>query len=577
MRRLVAIITKNKGSTKVHRGDALNYIRSALVGSDDDDDRVDALSVISYECPVHRPAYKFERNTYAGAAPQGKRRRVETKETVVPWSPLDVVVELLAWYRESTVEVCHVVRIVGELASPAHLGGETLAITLRAVARAAACWDAWAADLTEDLQDQLDGALAFHRNQGKNREEDSGDAKLERLHLALCSEVGADPSLGVAAKRRRVWLQSSDNAALQEARARLSAVLSSTDDDPDYAGIGEAARLCIVHDPLDETASAARRFLMTKLQAATSVEAPASALVQALNGLSNDGSSDLLLQICAGHTNQLSGPFLSRLRSLKHRPRARFMNLDRATDRRQAMARLALVHGVELERVSAVDGALNPGALTGAEVATHWSDDARILNAQFDQSSRGDLQGAVALSPSERGCAATHVALWRRAALDDTPVAILEDDVVFAPHFASRFHDALNDVPDDFDLLLLGYWSPKSEFDLHQAPVSLLHRFLCLDYFWGLHAYILSPRGAKKLLTNLPVDAPADVFVAKLVNDGSLVTYALKHKLVKQRTQATSSVVHTNRENSGVVASKKKAIQKHFDPVTDLRSRCFWS
>ena len=103
------------------------------------------------------------------------------------------------------------------------------------------------------------------------------------------------------------------------------------------------------------------------------------------------------------------------------------------------------------------------------------------------------------------------------------------------------------------------------------VPLQTLEAFLVPRYFWGLHAYWLSPGGAAKLLRRLPVDCPVDVFVARSLHDDDLVGYAAKHKLAKQRTADTSTVEHTRRENSGVVHNPKKVID--FDLAADAAAR----
>ena len=100
----------------------------------------------------------------------------------------------------------------------------------------------------------------------------------------------------------------------------------------------------------------------------------------------------------------------------------------------------------------------------------------------------------------------------------------------------------------------------REEADLKDVPAATLKHFVVPSYFWGAHAYALTPGGAAKLLRRLPVDCPLDVFLAMATHSGDLSTYAAKHKLAKQRTADTSTVTHTGRANSGVVHDPKKLI-----------------
>lgn len=177
----------------------------------------------------------------------------------------------------------------------------------------------------------------------------------------------------------------------------------------------------------------------------------------------------------------------------------------------------------------------------------------------------------VPLSRTERACAASHLALWR-AARDgaDTFAVVFEDDVVFRRLPAAAIDDALDAAPADADLVLLGYWL-REEQPLEKVPERTLGVFYAPRYFWGAHAYALTPSGAAKLLRRAPVDCPVDVFLAAAVHDGALKAYAVKRKIAKQRTQDTSSIVHTNRLNADVVHNASKRIT--FDLAADLADR----
>jgi len=72
-------------------------------------------------------------------------------------------------------------------------------------------------------------------------------------------------------------------------------------------------------------------------------------------------------------------------------------------------------------------------------------------------------------------------------------------------------------------------------------------------YWWGLHGYVLTPRGAKRLLEiGVPVAAPADVHLATLAFRRRLNVYAADDKLCKQATQIWSDIQHTGKANAGV-------------------------
>lgn len=111
---------------------------------------------------------------------------------------------------------------------------------------------------------------------------------------------------------------------------------------------------------------------------------------------------------------------------------------------------------------------------------------------------------------------------------------ILEDDAVIDPHpklkgkyvnpnskklikkeFLQRLKDIEDKIPADFDICYLGYNGKSLQKTIKKTLVRP-------EYVWQLHAYVLSPKGAAKLLMHLPVSAPVDNFIAKLIFEKKL-------------------------------------------------------
>lgn len=121
------------------------------------------------------------------------------------------------------------------------------------------------------------------------------------------------------------------------------------------------------------------------------------------------------------------------------------------------------------------------------------------------------------------GCALSHIAIWRELAArgEDHLQLVLEDDVDPVPRFDRRLVEIvaeLRQTDPAFDLVLLGYFSSESGRGGHVAnsgaagagfaalaPAGLRpmrwHRYL-----GGLFAYLLSGRGANKLLQRVERD-----------------------------------------------------------------------
>ena len=278
------------------------------------------------------------------------------------------------------------------------------------------------------------------------------------------------------------------------------------------------------------------------------------------------------------------------------------INLDRRRDRMRKMLLAAEMHGLLLLRVPAVDGRrLESGegeggggaggtgegevsqalvkAVPDSDVARMWDS---TLNSSFD--SYCIANKAQPLTDSERACAASHVLTWRTvqalraqlgrgSAASSTPLQVpdgfreslrghddwflvFEDDASIDAELSAHhgsFHLALQRVmqaaPSDFDILYLGWAIPwKKENKTFKVNDMLLRT----SYVWQMHAYVLRGAAVTKLLERLPVDAPLDNFVARLIFEETLVSYAVRTQLVKQegsylQRQDESDIRHSGR------------------------------
>jgi GR25 family glycosyltransferase involved in LPS biosynthesis len=104
------------------------------------------------------------------------------------------------------------------------------------------------------------------------------------------------------------------------------------------------------------------------------------------------------------------------------------------------------------------------------------------------------------------GCYLSHVLIWNMMIEDDLPYcAIFEDDVKFVDNFKEEFQKRLEFIPDDADGIFLGV----SDNFLGKRYNEYFDRIE--GVFFGLHAYILTNAGAKKLLKNVfPIEVQID-------------------------------------------------------------------
>jgi len=152
------------------------------------------------------------------------------------------------------------------------------------------------------------------------------------------------------------------------------------------------------------------------------------------------------------------------------------------------------------------------------------------------------------LSGGERGCAHSHLRLWRIAAERAQPTLVLEDDVqmVFdrtndklgkssGKVFSQRLAKTLDLAPHDYDVIYLG-WSgwrggnsrfgkkdPTDDAPWNQERKHFIRK---AEYVWTTVAYVITQQGAKKLLSAArPMNQPVDNFMAWEASQGRLNAY----------------------------------------------------
>lgn len=154
-----------------------------------------------------------------------------------------------------------------------------------------------------------------------------------------------------------------------------------------------------------------------------------------------------------------------------------------------------------------------------------------------------------------------HIQMWREIVSNQLPFAlILEDDVeLLRPHtLRADLHMALRELPSDWDILILdyevrNYWSERARLNKvptkcvealaefsKDHPDQLLIRLDGLCAGGSVGSILISQIGATKLLQNsYPISWDgADVFVYKLIANGTLNAYAYVQPLVSSmRTQ----------------------------------------
>jgi len=185
-------------------------------------------------------------------------------------------------------------------------------------------------------------------------------------------------------------------------------------------------------------------------------------------------------------------------------PKALLINLPKHEERFRTVKEQLDAAEVTYEKANAVDG--------------------RQLTVA-DQERKVTALGRALMTPGMIGCFLSHRACWERCVeMDNGPIIVFEDDVVLADNFTAMLHAAMDELPDDWDVLLLGALGavhPNYYF------FNGLHAFMAGGLRWprgarqafygkkpvavhtplrpfGTHAYVISPAGAKKLLQAAP-------------------------------------------------------------------------
>ncbi|KAL3896095.1 MAG: hypothetical protein SGPRY_013349 [Prymnesium sp.] len=198
-----------------------------------------------------------------------------------------------------------------------------------------------------------------------------------------------------------------------------------------------------------------------------------------------------------------------------------------------------------------------------SDVGFFWDS---TLNSHFDEKT---LPTTLKLSPGERGCAASHARLWRSVAqlpLDAPPLLILEDDLLLREDcvpWCSTMVKAIHRThgPEERALLLylgahVAMWydgtrvsdeEARRAVDTRVAVRPVLKEAACEIYLWYTSSYMIWPAAARILVAALPMDAPVDCFLARMVLTRQILALVSQPNLAWQKAPcAKGDIVHTN-------------------------------
>lgn len=154
-----------------------------------------------------------------------------------------------------------------------------------------------------------------------------------------------------------------------------------------------------------------------------------------------------------------------------------------------------------------------------------------------------DLSRPIRMSDAEVAVAQSHIDVWKKIADSAAPYAlVLEDDVWFERGFgrlvdmAWREMRAGDQAEPSFDVLYLSYKEVR-----HGAPKIAVSQsvFRPERGLWYLSGYVLSKRGAQRLLALLPCRGPVDLWINQKFHE--LDVRAVRRSVIAQRLDLQST------------------------------------
>ena len=135
------------------------------------------------------------------------------------------------------------------------------------------------------------------------------------------------------------------------------------------------------------------------------------------------------------------------------------------------------------------------------------------------------------------GCYLSHLKVFDLIKTSGKPYGmILEDDATFPEDiFTTKINDALNAVPSDWDIILLGRW-PREE--------KRLKNYVKVERFFGTHGYLINQKGIEKMqkFGSYPIEDQIDGVMGTLARTGVLNIYAPHENIIYVNTSLNSDV-----------------------------------
>ena len=148
---------------------------------------------------------------------------------------------------------------------------------------------------------------------------------------------------------------------------------------------------------------------------------------------------------------------------------------------------------------------------------------------------------------------ASHFAIVQHAKLLDLPfVTIFEDDAVPIPQCIEKLNVYCSDIPDNTDVLRLGYstFPEQKQLDIEKCDLDNHSENLIVKNFCGSHAYIVFKKYYMRFLKDNKYQPRCDC--QKINPTPDKTVYALKEPLFIQQNILDASVIHSYKLKNGM-------------------------
>ena len=118
----------------------------------------------------------------------------------------------------------------------------------------------------------------------------------------------------------------------------------------------------------------------------------------------------------------------------------------------------------------------------------------------------------IQCSPAETAISIGHLQMWKEFLASDAETAMfLEDDIYFDYQFEEKINSIFQDeLPENWDMLYLGALPCYHGFTWDPHSKNLIRLY---NGVWWMSSYILTRKAAQKLVDNLPIVGPVDVWI----------------------------------------------------------------